>query len=285
MVGGRCEGYNFRVTSKDVLRSKQFLDILTTQEKTLTLTLTLIGYCIAFVTRLDGILNADNRPEYLVFFRYAADGADNIVIVRAKCPIDITKINFQTSGSDYTPLIIGVLKVSLNAGNFKKQDGYEIPLAAVNKLLSKLHCRSSMSEPVTSMFNSYVIISTNGSYRIVVCNVENSPFTPTFIPLNTTQNKSTNISKLLENVVNLEKVNDYLVKGFFRVLPELQYPSIASDITAETASNLFGAIDPLQESQPPGAFYTPNHTPEANTAMKIFEMNDMGKLPSNSSLT
>ena len=283
MVGGVCEGYNFRVTSTDVSSSKQFKDILTNQEKTLTLKLTLIGYCIAFVTRLDGILNADNRPEYLVFFRYAADGAadgaDNIVIVRAKCPIDITKINFQTSGSDYTPLIIGVLKVSLNAGNFKKQDGYEIPLAAVNKLLSKLHCRSSMSEPVTSMFNSYVIISTNGSYRIVVCNVENSPFTPTFIPLNTTQNKSTNISKLLENVVNLEKVNDYPVKGFFRVLPELQYPSIAYHITEEEAMKLQSTVDALR------GYQTPNDSPEAREAMNTFELEKVGKLPSYSSLT
>lgn len=276
MVGGVCEGYNFRVTSEDVFRSKQFLDIFTTPVKTLTL----IGYCIAFVTRLDGILNAANRPEYLVFFRYVdVDDADYIVIVRAECPIDITKINFQNSVPNYTPFIIGVLRVSLNAGKFEKQDGYEIPLTTVNKLLSKLHCRSSMSEPVTSMFNSYVIISTNGSYRIVVCNVENSPFTPTFIPLNTTQNKSTNISKLLENVVKLETVNDYPVKGFFRVLPELQYPSIASPISVETASNILRTMDPLQGSQPPGGFYTPNHTPQAKAASETIEM---GELPSNS---
>jgi hypothetical protein len=287
MVGGKCEGYIFRVTSNDVLSSKQFLDIVTPQEKTLKLTLTLIGYCIAFVTRLDGIFNAADRPEYLVFFRYAADGAadgadgaDNIVIVRAKCPIDITKINFQNPGSHYTPLIIGVLRVSLNARNFE-QDGYEIPLTTVNELLSKLDCRSSMTQPDISMFNSYVIISTNGSYRIVVCNVENSPFTPTFIPipLNTTQNKYTNISKLLANVVKLDNVNDYPVKGFFRVLPELQYPIISSHITEKEAMKLKSTVDALY------GYQTPNDDPEVQAAMNTFELQNVRKLPSDSSLT
>ena len=170
MVGGEgCEGYNFRVTSEDIFRSTQFLDIFRTQKKTLTL----IGYCIAFVTKLDGRFNAANRPEYLVFFRY---GDDDIVIVRAECPIDITKIKFQNlvlpdtedvssqqkvstianedlliaEGTavpkvpNYTPFIIGVLRVPLNEGIFEgisaNKDEYNIPLETVNELLKKLKC-------------------------------------------------------------------------------------------------------------------------------------------------
>ena len=312
MVGGVCEGYIFRVTSEDVFRSKQFLDIFRTPKKTLTL----IGYCIAFVTRLDGRLdgmfNAGNRPEYLVFFRY---GDDDIVIVRAKCPIKIAEIKFPNSVPNYTPFIIGVLRVPLNEGIFEgisaNKDEYNIPLETVNELLKKLNCINSMPQQDTSlMFNSYVIRPTKGVYRIVVCNVVNSPFTPTFIRSGTTQNDSTNISKILNTMMgkkdpsNKKKSVDAL-NGFFRLLPEIQYPIIDSTISVDTAvdtaskilrtmGTLYPGTDsdesgeeskassPQYGSQPPGEFYTPNHTPEAEADMTAFEMD---KLSNNSSST
>ena len=176
----------------------------------------------------------------------------------------------------------------MNEGIFATQDDYKIPLETVNELLKKLKCISSMSQQVTSsMFNSYVIIPTNGSYRIVVCSHENSPFTPRFTPkvtptvteLEITQNDSTNISELLKNVVELGNNNDS-VKNFFRLLPELQYPD--SPISLKTVRGLLSMIDPLQVSQPPGGFYTPNDTPKAKAAMNTFELE---KLPIDSSLT
>lgn len=273
MVGGLdCEGYMFQVKPNDVHHSKQFLDIFTPPEKTLTL----IGYCIAFVTKLDGRFNADNRPEYLVFFRY---GDDDIVIVRAECPIKIAEIKFPNSVPNYTPFIIGVLRVPLNKDIFEgiseNADKYNIPLTTVNELLRKLKC-SSMSKLVEqSMFKSYVIRPTKGLYRIVVCNDENSLFTPRFTPkvtgLENTQNDSTNISKLLENVVELGNDNDS-VKTFFRLLPEIQYPIIDSSSSLKKARELLRMMDPLQGSQPPGGFYTPNDTPEAEAAMNAFEL-------------
>jgi hypothetical protein len=306
MVGGEgCEGYMFQVKPNDVRHSKQFLDIFRNTEKTLTL----IGYCIAFVTRLDGrldgLFNADNRPEYLVFFRY---GDDDIVIVRAKCPIKIAEIKFPNSVPNYTPFIIGVLRVPLNEGIVEgiseNADKYNIPLETVNDLLRKLNCSNSMPQPVTSlMFNSYVITPTKGVYRIVVCSQENSPFTPTFKYeiSGTNYSANDNISKILNTMMGKkdpsnEKKSVNLINGFFRRLPEIQYPSIASSISVETASKIFRtmgtlysgtdsdesgqeskASSPQYDSQPPGGFYTPIHT------LADSQTFELGALPNNSS--
>ena len=109
MVGG-VEQFPFRITSEEILTY-----IHSHIDSTVT-GLTLIGYCIAFVTKLGGrfgnVANRKNRLEYLVFFR---DINGTIYIARAIYPNDGTKLKFvkTTRRFDLTGMIYDVLKVNI----------------------------------------------------------------------------------------------------------------------------------------------------------------------------
>jgi len=239
MVGGvDCEEYKFKVTPDDVRRSTHgsFLSQPTPGP------LVLIGYCIAFVTKHDGILNAANRPEYLVFFKYTEE---SLVIVRAKCPIDITQIRFikskDESGnilslkSDYSPFIVGVSLVNIQPDNFNKEEDVpkDFSLVTVTKLMKKLDCSEVIQRSMTlHMFQSYKITTKdNESYRIIVCSTGNSLFTPTFtFTSRTTLETYDDISKLLSSMATKDASNHTrdatLIHNVYANLKEVKYPAV-----------------------------------------------------------
>jgi len=107
MVGGVVD-FPFRITSDEILTY-----VNSRIDSTVT-GLTLIGYCIAFVTKLGGkfgnVANRKNRLEYLVFFR---DTNGTLYIARAIYPNDSTKLKVDntTFRLDLTGMIYDVLKV------------------------------------------------------------------------------------------------------------------------------------------------------------------------------
>jgi hypothetical protein len=279
MVGGKCEGYTYYIDSKGV---KRFMPSVGND-------LELIGFGIVLVTNASkSFLKEYNRPEQVAIFK---DLNGNIYIARGKYPFE--SINHSQ----------GVIEVANDTYSIRKmdekKDGNLPGKNNINSKLTELGCATN-PEYVT-----YIVSDTSGvNYRI--CVYKSGPFSPDVAlessgheltqeqdqgqkqeqepAMRGTSGDSTapipenkNISALFENLSSIFGQSEEATRA--TQLKEIQtvlYPQLDTTKLINTARTLLATQT---------GFYTPNDDPEAQAAMKTFELENVGELPSDSSLT